>query len=253
MDLAVRTGGQCTALMQALAIENEVPLELLKVTATGTTEEKIIDDTGKRLACLAESLNIPFSLKTVMVTQIKDINEDMFEIEDGEIVTIYSPLVLSHLVGQPDCLEALIRVLKNLNPCVMVVTEYEANHSCPIFMERFSEALSFYGSPFDYFEDSMEQSDQNRFAFEASYFSRGIKNIVAEEDDKRIFRDMKIDDWRNCLTKFELVETELGLSSLYQAELVPKQLASGNCCTCYRNGESLTMNWKGAPILSLSA
>ncbi|GLT28955.1 hypothetical protein SLA2020_038550 [Shorea laevis] len=98
--------------MQALAFRNEVPLELLKVTALGTKEENLIEETGKRLACFAQSLNIPFSFKTAMVTHMKDIDENMFEMEDGEVVVIYSYLVLCHLVGQPDCLEALIRVLK---------------------------------------------------------------------------------------------------------------------------------------------
>ncbi|GKV53878.1 hypothetical protein SLEP1_g60391, partial [Rubroshorea leprosula] len=222
IDLAIRTGEQCTASMQALAIRNGVPLELLKVTAIGTAEEEKIE-TGKRLACFAESLNIPSSFKAAIVTHMKDINEDMFEIEDGEVVAIYSPLVLSHLVRQPDCLEALIRVLRNLNPCVMVVTECEAKLCSPVFMERFLEALSSSGSHFDYFEDSMDRDDQNRFAFEETYFARGIKNIVAEEDENRTHRIMKIDDWRNYLTKFGLVETTLGSSSLYQAELVAKQ------------------------------
>ncbi|GLT28954.1 hypothetical protein SLA2020_038540 [Shorea laevis] len=252
IDLAIRTGGQCTALMQALAIRNEVPLELLKVTAIGTAEEAKIEETGKRLACFAESLNIPFSFKTAMVTHMKDINEGRFEMEDGEVVAIYSSSVLCHLVGQPDCFKALIRVRRNLNPCVMVVTECEAKLCSPIFMERFLEALSSSGSHFDYFEDSMDRDDQNRFAFEETYFTRGIKNIVAEEDANRTHRIMTMDDWRKYLTKFGLVEAALGSSSLYQAELV-KQLASGNCCTCQRNGESMIIKWKGAPLRSLSA
>ncbi|GLT28961.1 hypothetical protein SLA2020_038600 [Shorea laevis] len=65
IDLAIRVGSACTALMQAPAIGNEVPLELLKVTAMRTTEERIIEETGKRLACFSESLDIdiPFSFK----------------------------------------------------------------------------------------------------------------------------------------------------------------------------------------------
>lgn len=87
-------------------------------------------------------------------------------------------------------------------------------------MDHFSEALSFYGSVFDCFEDNLVQSAPNRIDYEARYFGRDAQNIVVAEDDNMIFGHTKLDDWKNCFTKFELVEIELGSSSLDQAEMV---------------------------------
>ncbi|XWS53528.1 hypothetical protein CRYUN_Cryun10bG0009100 [Craigia yunnanensis] len=252
IDLAIRSGAQCTALMQALATRDECPIELLKVTAVGTTSQTKMEETGKRLACFAEALNIPFLFNAIMVTDLKDISEDIFELNDGEAVVINSLLLLRHTLTQPDCLESIIRVLKNLNPCIVVVNEFEVNHTSPVFVERFSEALSFYTAFFDCLEDCMDRCDQNRRILEAAYLGQEIRNIVAVEDEDRIFRDMKLEAWRTSFTNFGLVEAELSSSSLYQADLVAKQFASGNSCTCYRNGKSLVVNWKETPILSLS-
>ncbi|XVF38845.1 hypothetical protein REPUB_Repub20aG0137200 [Reevesia pubescens] len=252
IDLAIRSGAQCIALMQALATRHERPVEVLKVTAVGTTSQTRMKETGKRLACFAEALNLPFLFHIVMVTDLKDISEDIFELNDDEAVVISFRILLRHTLTQPDCLESIIRVLKNLNPCIVVVTEFEANHTSPIFVERFSEALSFYTAFFDCLEDSMDRCDQNRRSLEAAYLGQEIRNIVAAEDEDRIFRDMKIEAWRSSFTNFGLLEAELSSSALYQADLVAKQFAPGNSCTCYRNGKSFVVKWKGTPILSLS-
>lgn len=49
------------------------------------------------------------------------------------------------------------RLIKSLNPCVMVVIDSEANTNTPIFMDRFNEALFLYGAFFDYFDVCMER------------------------------------------------------------------------------------------------
>ncbi|XP_022748813.1 DELLA protein RGL3-like [Durio zibethinus] len=208
VDLAIRSGAQCTALMQALATRDECPIELLKITAVGTTSQT-----------------------KMQATDLKDISEDIFELNDGEAVVIGSRTLLRHTLTQPDCLESIIRMLKNLNPWIVVVKEFEVNHTSPIFVERFSEALSFYTAFFYCHEDCMDRCDQNRRILEAAYLGQEIQNIVAAKDEDRIFRDMKIEAWRT--------------------NLVAKQFAPGNSCACYRNGQSLVVNLKETPILSL--
>ncbi|XVE65523.1 hypothetical protein DITRI_Ditri08aG0006600 [Diplodiscus trichospermus] len=191
IDLAIRSGAQCTALMQALATRHECPIELLKVTAVGTTLQNKMKETGKRLACFAEALNIPFLFNVVMVTDLKDISEDMFELNDDEAVVFSFRFLLRHTLTQPECLESIIRVLKNINPSIVVVTEYEVDHTSATFTERFSEALCFYTAFFDWLEDCM---DQNKRIIESAYLGDEIRNIVAAKDEDRIFRDMKIEE-----------------------------------------------------------
>ncbi|KAM0965876.1 hypothetical protein EV1_021515 [Malus domestica] len=110
---------------------------MLKVIAVGVTSKKKIEDTGRRLAQFAEALKLPFTFKIAMVKDIKDVKEDIFELETGEVVAVYCPLLLSSTMSQPNCSESLMKVLRNLNPRLMVVIEIEANHNSAIFINRF--------------------------------------------------------------------------------------------------------------------
>lgn len=52
--------------MQALATQSECPLELLKITAVGITSKHLIEETGKQLASVAQTMNLTFSFKVLM-------------------------------------------------------------------------------------------------------------------------------------------------------------------------------------------
>lgn len=100
------------------------------------------------------------------------------------------------MLMKPSLLESLFKVLRDLNPCVMVVTEVEADDNSPTFLGRFSEALLFYSAFFECLKLCMDQNDSNRMTLEATYF-REIRDIVATEGEYKTFRHMKIDAWRN--------------------------------------------------------
>lgn len=252
VDLAIRTGGHCIVLMQALATRYECPIEMLKVTAVGVKSGKKIEDTGRRLAQFAEALKLPFTFKIAMVKDIKDIKEGIFELDTGEAVAVYCPLLLSSTMSQPNRLESLMKALRSLNPRLMVVNEVEANHNSPIFINRFYEALFYYSAYFECLDACMDRGSALRMELEETYLSHEIKNIVASEGEERVNRRMKIDGWRSLFGKCGMVEAELSLSSLYQADLIAKQFACGRSCTMGTNGKCFVVGWKGTPILSLS-
>lgn len=60
INFDIGCGVQCTALIQALAERQEKQVELLKVTAIGLQGKTELEETGKGLVNLAESLNFPF-------------------------------------------------------------------------------------------------------------------------------------------------------------------------------------------------
>ncbi|KAM1723447.1 hypothetical protein COP2_022326 [Malus domestica] len=72
-----------------------------------------------------------------MVKDTKDVKEDIFELETGEAVAVYCPLLLSSTKSQPNCSESLMKVLRNLNPRLMMAIEIKANHNSVIFINRF--------------------------------------------------------------------------------------------------------------------
>ncbi|GFZ13911.1 hypothetical protein Acr_24g0001010 [Actinidia rufa] len=202
IELEIKSGLQCTILMQALAGRSECPLELLKITAVGTKARSTIEETGERLMSFAQSINLPFSFKIVMVSDFLNLHEDLFELEEEETVAINAPYCLWPMLARPDRLERLMRVLRRINPCVMAVIEVEANHNSPVFVNRFIEALFFFGAYFDCLEDCMDRNDPNRKMSESGYFSPTIQNIIAAEGEERIMRHVNISVWRAFFARF---------------------------------------------------
>ncbi|KAI4301508.1 hypothetical protein L6164_034782 [Bauhinia variegata] len=252
IDLCIRSGVQCSPLMKALAEREEKPVELLKITAIGYSRESKLEENRKRLASFAESLNLPFSYKVILVKDAAEINEDQFEIEEDEAVVVYSPYILRTMVAKPECLENLMRVLRNIKPSIMIVLEVEANHNSPSFVNRFIEALFSSAAFFDCLDDCLKDEPESRMAVEM-ILNQGIRNIVAMESKERTVRDVKIDVWRKFFARYRMVETEFSEASMYQASLVLKRFAHGNSCNIDKNGKCLILGWKGTPMHSLSA
>ncbi|KAF5741521.1 putative DELLA protein RGL2 [Tripterygium wilfordii] len=253
IDLAIRSGVHWTAFMQALGERQQNPVQLLRITAIGSKEKShLIEDVGQRLSSFAKSMDLPFSFKAVYVLDMNDIRQDMFEIRHDEALAIHSKLFLRTLLSRPICLENLMRVIKNLNPFIMVIQEVEANHNSPSFVNRFIEVLFFYSAYFDAFETCMDSGDEHRIRNEEILCS-GIRNIVAMEGSERHARNVKLEVWRTFFARFKMVEVGFSESSLYQASLVAKQFPCGRSVNLHNNGKGLIVGWKGTPLHSVTA
>ncbi|KAM1150944.1 hypothetical protein ACFX2B_031053 [Malus domestica] len=174
----------------------------------------------------------------------------LFDIEGDEAVVVYAPLILRTMISRPSYLENLVRVMRTLTPCVMVVIEVEANHNSPSFVNRFIDELFYYSAFFDSLETCMKQ-EKNKVLIEGLFYE-GIQNIVVAEGSERVVRSVKIEVWRAFFARFRMVEINLSNAALFQASLVSKKYGSP-ACTHDRNGNCLTVGWKGTPIHSLSA
>lgn len=254
IDLSIRQGVQNTILIQALASQPNCPIEHLKITAIGGTNLKEkIEKTGDWLKSFAESMNLSFSFNTVIVEDMLEFNKDLLELDPEEALAVYSSYGLWSMIAQQDRLECLMTVIKNLNPRVMVVSEAEANLNSPNFVNRFIEALFYYGALFDSLEDCMGHENESRAYTETTYFAHGIRIIVGAEGAERVIRHVNIDVWRKFFARFGMKEIELSMSALYQANLMAEKLSCGGSCTLDMDGNSLLIGWKGTPIQCVSA
>ncbi|XP_074342812.1 DELLA protein RGL2-like [Apium graveolens] len=253
IDFVIMNGGSCILIMQALAARDGKPIEHLRITAIGTKSRERIEETGKRLMNFAESVKLPFSFNAVMVADMLDLNENLFDLNAEEVVVVQSSYLFSSMIAKSDRLEYVMRVIRNINPSIMVIIENEGNHNSSVFVKRFVEALFYYGAFFDCMEDCMERSDQNRLIVELKHFSPAIQNIVVAEEKERTTRQVDMSVWRAFFKRFAMVELELSKSSLYQASLIVNKFSCGSSCTLDRDGKCLIIGWKGTPIHSLSA
>lgn len=252
VDFNIRSGIQCTGLMQALSERRDCPIELLKITAIGHQEKEKIEETGKRLQSFANSLNLPFSFDMVFISDMKDLKVESVNVKADEAVAVYCYAVLRTMICRQDYLDNTMRVIRGLRPSVVVVHEVEANHNSPSFLNRFVEALFFYSVLFDCFEDCMDRDNLVRKRIEVFHIGEGIRNMVAAEGAERFTRNVKLDVWRAYFARFGMVEMELSESSRYQANLILKQFSHGSSCTVQNDGKALLVGWKGTPIESVS-
>ncbi|KAL2506831.1 DELLA protein RGL1 [Abeliophyllum distichum] len=227
IDLEIRNGLHCITLMQALSTRSKNPIEHLKITAVGIKSKEKIEETGRRLTTFAQSLNLHFTFDVVVAEDILELNKELFEFDIDEAVAVYAAYALTIMIGHPDRLKHIMEVIRTINPCVMIVSEIEANCNSPIFVDRFVEALFYYGAFFDSLADCMKNDEKNRRYAESTCFSSAIRNIVGTEGKERKIRLMSINVWRAFFERFQLVETELSMSSMYQANLVLKNFTSG--------------------------
>ncbi|CAI9756318.1 unnamed protein product [Fraxinus pennsylvanica] len=250
IDFGIRSGSHWIILMQGLASRKDNPVELLKITAVGTSKHKL-ETTGKWLSSFAESLNLPFSFRTV-ISELNDLKDCFFEVKAEEMVAVYLFLNLCGILASADHLESFIVFVKKLNPCVIAIVEMEVNTNTPIFMDRFYEAIFFASAVFDLLDTCLKEDIMHRKMIEEIYLRQMILSMITEESDERIQRFTKIDFWRELFARFDLVEAELSQLSLDQANLVLKTSPCWSSATIDMNGKSMILGWNGTPILSLS-
>lgn len=254
INFDIRKGIHCIVLMQALVDRGGIPLEHLKISAIGVGEKSRegIEATGRRLMSSAQSLGLPFSFHVAMVEDVLELDEKHFVLDPDEVIAVYAEYTLTYMIVQPEKLEHLMKVMRGVNVRVMVVGEVEANCNSPIFVDRFVEALFFYGA---YFESMAVcvKNEKERFLAEETCFASSIRNVVATEGKERKIRHVRISVWRSFFTRFGFEETELSMSSVYQANLVVKNFGCGSFFTFNIDGKSLIIGWKGTPMSSISA
>ncbi|KAL8234755.1 hypothetical protein R6Q59_020855 [Mikania micrantha] len=252
IDIHIRSGVQWTAMMQALAERNS-NIELLKITAFATSSDvQKVGETGKRLHSFAKTLSLPFLFKILVLSDITDVQEEQFDVQPDEAVAVYCHVILRTMVSRPQSLENLMRSIRKINPLVIVVAEVEANHNSRSFVNRFTEALFFYGAVFDCLDACMSRDDVHRSMLEGVHFADGMKNIVADEGEERVSRSVDVNTWRLFFARFEMEEIELSESCMYQANLVLQRFSCAGSCSLENNGKCLVIGWKGTPVHSLS-
>lgn len=250
VDFEIRSGSHWTIIMQDLVNRAESPIELLKITAVGTSKRRI-ERTGKWLSSFAETMNLPFSFKAI-VSDMKDLRKELFELESDEVVAVYSEYRLSTLLVCPNQLRTLLQVIQSFNPSIMVVVEAEASTNTPTFLARFHNLLSYCTATFDSLATCMDRDHQYRKITEEVLHWELIRNIITTEGAERIYRHAKIDFWREYFTRFSIEEEELSHSALYQASLLIQRYANWSHCSLDMNGKSMIIKWKGTPVKSLS-
>lgn len=206
-------------LLQTLAARSDSSLQHVKITALAINSDPSTEEAGVRLRSLAESLNLSFSFQVISLEYVLDHQQNPLELNPEETVVVNAAFALRQMIADHNRLETLMRVIRRLNPSLMIMTEAEVNANSPVFVNRFVESLFFFGAFFDYVDDCLE-NDAEKTSLELGLISPAIRNVVASEGEERKYRIVGINVWRAFFARFGMVEIELSKLAASPANLV---------------------------------
>lgn len=252
IDLNISCGLQMMILMQTLASRSDHPLQHVRITVLATNSDPMTEEASVRLRILAKSLNLNFAFHVISLEYALEHQGNALDLDPEETVVVHAAFALRHMITGREKLEALMKFIRSINPSLMILIEAEANVNSPVFVNRFVEALFFYGANFEYVEDCLE-NDGERSCLESGFFGPAIRNIVAAEGVERKFRIVGINVWRAFFARFGMLETDLSKLAINHANLVLKRFGCRDSGTHSMNGKCLIVSWKETPMCSLSA
>ncbi|KAI5063658.1 hypothetical protein GOP47_0022205 [Adiantum capillus-veneris] len=150
--------------------------------------------------------------------------------------------------------DRLLSMLRGVLPKVMVLMEGEANINGGDFMERFVEALHYYGAVFDSLESSLPSKlAGERLMMERHMFGRAIHNIVACEGMERVERQERIPSWMKRVQAAGFLQSAFSYASLIHAKRILSSYTSSEGYKLVEDHGCLTVCWQETPLFSASA
>ncbi|XP_057817952.1 GRAS family protein RAM1-like [Cryptomeria japonica] len=249
IDLDIVQGYQWPAFVQALAARpGGAPF--LRITGVGMPLEAI-QETGKRLAELAESLHVPFEFHAVG-ERLENVQSHMFQRRIGEALAVNSVNRLHRLFADPASLGGLLSMIREQAPNIVTLVEQEASHNGPFFLGRFLEALHYYSAIFDSLHATLPQTSAERRKVEQLIFAPEICNIVACEGSERVERHEKLEKWRKLMESKGFQNVALSANAVNQSKL----LLGLYPCDGYKLSEEkgcLLLGWQDRSLIAASA
>ncbi|KAF8725633.1 hypothetical protein HU200_020175 [Digitaria exilis] len=139
----------------------------IDVPQSGFRPYTTIESTGKRLAEYAEMFNVPFQYQGI-TSKWENICIDDLNIDNDEVLIIncmYQAKYLGDETEDIDCpRDRVLRIMKKINPEVLILGIVNGFYSSPFFLPRFREVLFHYSSLFDMLNTTVLQSHEERGA-----------------------------------------------------------------------------------------
>lgn len=264
IDFSMNQGIQWPALLQALAVRPGGPpsFRLTGIGMPTSDNSAHLQESGWKLAQLADSIRVEFEYRPLIVESFADIEPAMLDLRDGEVVAINSVFELHKLLARPGAVDKLLSALKKMKPEIVTVVEQEANHNGLDFMERFNESLHYYSTIFDSLESSCNGGDagggspattnKDKIMSEV-YLGKQICNVVACEGEDRVERHETVTQWKTRFESCGFQSAHLGSNAFRQASMLLAIFAGGDGYKVVENDGCLMLGWHTRALITTSA
>ncbi|VFQ91394.1 unnamed protein product [Cuscuta campestris] len=260
IDFGIYNGIQWPTLIHDLSKRPTGPPKL-KVTGIeypvrGFCPEQLVVDTGRILAKYCKQFGVPFEYNAITSQNWEKIKIDDLKLVRGEVVAVNCAFRLRNLMDEtlgednPSPRDAVLNLIREINPQVFVPIVLNASHSGPLFLSRFREAFLFYSNYFDMI-DATVPHDDSRLRFEQEFAGREIMNVIACEGMERVERPGTYKQWQMRITK-------AGFKPMPMNQDLVKKL-SGKVKAGYHkdfvfdeDGHWVLQGWKGRTLCGVS-
>ncbi|KAJ8535579.1 hypothetical protein K7X08_023299 [Anisodus acutangulus] len=117
------------------------------------------------------------------------------------------PGIFRPTVGLKETVDAVLSLIRKINPDIFVQTLTNGSYSSPLFATRFQEAHLHYSALFGMLDATLSRDDQQRLHFEQEIYRCEAMNVIAYEGAERVERPEMYEQWqvRNVRGGFELL------------------------------------------------
>lgn len=249
MTLGLPHGHQWRRLIHSLANRAGGPPRCVRITGVGPCGDRL-QSIGDDLELYAKGLGIHLEF-SVVESNLENLSAKSFKQLDGEVLVVNSILQLHCVVKESrGALNAVLQIIHELSPKVLVLVEQDSSHNGPFFLGRFMEALHYYSAIFDSLDAMLPKYDTRRAKMEQFYFAEEIKNIVSCEGPARVERHERVDQWRRRMSRAGFQPAPIKM--IAQAK---QWLGKNKFCEGYTIAEEkgcLVLGWKSKPIVAAS-
>lgn len=201
IDIGIGTGRQMVELLQTMAAMGRRPatIDIVGIEPSGWS----LDLAGKNLRASADALGFQLEFHPIhnMVEYLsQDERRSLKEI--GERPVINASCALHHIqdIDNHDVRDAVLYLLRSLEPTALLVAEPHSNHLDRDLLRRFDSCWAHFGLVFDLL-DSLDIAQQERDALKVCFFGREISDILGNPDNLRTERHEPATAWLRRLER----------------------------------------------------
>ncbi|KAF6150339.1 hypothetical protein GIB67_034038 [Kingdonia uniflora] len=203
IDFGIMWGFQWPCLIQKLSGRSGGPPNLritgIELPQPGFRPAERVEETGRRLANYAESFKVPFEFNAI-AQNWETIQLEDFKIDPDEILVVNCLYRFRNLLDETVVLDsprnAVLNLIKKLNPSIFIHGIVNGAFSAPFFITRFRETLFHYSALFDMLEANVPREHPERLLIEQDLFGPEAMNVIACEGTERVERPETYKQWQ---------------------------------------------------------
>ncbi|CAH9070043.1 unnamed protein product [Cuscuta europaea] len=210
IDFGILYGVQWPTLIRDLSQRFGGPPKLritgVELPQPGFRPSQMVEETGFRLAKYCERFGLPFEYNSITAKNWETLKTDDFKLVNDEVVAVncsgrFDDLLDETAVVGDNPKDALLNLIREINPHIFVPSQRSGALSSPFFPTRFREALLYYSTAFDMYDAALPSHGHERSIMEKEIMGRDIMNIIACEGMERHLRPETYRQWHSRILR----------------------------------------------------